>query len=190
VKHKITPRQLEALLASYFGQRIVNRPTGVRGVSGELWWTSQTNMGGAVRRMADDLRERGYVTTYNHYEDFGDKKSDELTTKGYAALEERLDKLPIIKNVYGEPIKRIEINRDELRERANQRALREAEIENKRFIKRQAKREIAERRAAADRAKLLARFRQLLKDYGIADNWDDEQVLRFAEQAGDALHSY
>lgn len=197
MKYKTTQRQLMALLACYHGQRAVYYAGSVYGEAhekaGQPVWYSRTNMGGAAGRMAEDLRERGFITDYNRHDDFGDKSSNELTALGYDAIAERLreGKLPKLKDVYGNTT--LDLNQfvklDELRDRQEARMQREAEMERLRTEKRQRAREAAERSRLRDREKLLARFRQLLKDYGIADNWSDDQVLRFAEQAGDALHA-
>jgi hypothetical protein len=195
MKHKITPRQLMALLACYHGQRATYYAGSVYGSghekAGQPVWYSRTNMGGAAGRMAEELRERGFITDYNRHEEFGDKSSSDLTVIGYEAIEERIGKLPKLKDVYGNETFDFNtyLSVVTLRERKEARRQREAEMVRLRAEQREREREIAERRRQRDREKLLARFRQLLKDYGIADNWSDDQVLRFAEQAGDALHA-
>lgn len=186
MEYKITDRQLMALLACYFGERINQRATGVYGAghdkAGQPYWTSQTSMGGAVGRMADDLRNRGFVTEYNRYEDFGDKSSNDLTAKGYAALAERLGHLPTISNIYGEVVYQFEIDPAELENRRKARIDRESEMERIRAERLEESRERSRQNREKAARERLEKLRNLFREHGLADNWADAHLIEFADR--------
>lgn len=185
-EHAITPRQLSALLACYYGQRPHDEPNGVYGgehpQAGSPYWGGRTNMGGAVGRMVEGLRDRGYITEYNRYEDFGDKSSGNLTVKGFDALIERLDDLPAIKNVYGEAVYQFAIPREEIVALRDARAEREADMIRQREAKRTADRDSARAARARANAARLVKLRALFAEEGLADNWSDERLVEFADK--------
>lgn len=186
MKHKITPRQLVALLAAYHGERPYDSPDGLYGPghekAGKPVWRGRTNMGGAVARMVEDLRDRGFLTEYNRHEDFGDKTPNVLTAKGFEAILERLGELPEVKSFGDRPAYRFEIDPKELGARLGARMQREAEIERLREEARTAERD--RRREAAERAERarLAKLRVLFAEEGLADNWPDERLAAFADK--------
>lgn len=71
MQHKITERGLIALLAVYFGQDPYSEPSGVYGGgdarAGQAVWRQRTNMGGAIRRMCDGLRENGFLADWDRF---------------------------------------------------------------------------------------------------------------------------
>jgi hypothetical protein len=191
MKHKLTDRQLAALVAVYFGASANEEPMGIYSPdhpdsdkAGKPYWRRRTSMGGAVGRMMDGLREQGLLSDPNRYERLqGKPYADlygQLTAKGYEALGERLDKLPTIKQL-GEVIYRFTIDPAELEQRRAARADREAEMDRLRKEERDADRVVqAERRERANQKK-LADLRKLFQAKGLADNWDDQQLLDFAD---------
>jgi hypothetical protein len=190
MKHQITDRAVMALLACYYGERPNTRATGVYGAAhnkaGRPFWIGQTNMGGAVYRMVEDLRERGFITSYNRYEDFGDKSSNDLTVLGYEALEERAkaDKLPKITNAHGETLYdfNLAVSVVTLIERKEVRRKRETEQVCLRAEKQESERQLARERSARAREKQITKLRKLFGDYGLADNWSDDELLRFVDK--------
>jgi hypothetical protein len=192
-QHRITDRQLMALLACYDGQRPHYRAAGTYGdaheKAGKPYWTSQTNMGGAVSRMVEDLRTRGYITDFNRYEAFGDKSSSDLTVKGFEAIEERLGKLPKSQHWTGARIFDFNefVKLDELRERKEQRRQREAEMVRLRAAAAEQARQEAQQDIEVRRTDQLRRMRGLLSELGIGDNWSDDKVLGFGRDVADAM---
>ena len=81
---QITERQLEALVAVYLGgypwQRVAGAP--------EEPQVYTARAGGAVERMCESLRKRGYLTDNCHYRPDDPAKEDgnKLTVKGYDAI--------------------------------------------------------------------------------------------------------
>jgi hypothetical protein len=196
MEHKITPRQLEALVSCYFGQLAGSWAKDVFGEghekAGQPVWRYYRGGGNAVYRMVEELRHRGYISNPIRGDQFGDKSHSDLTAKGYAALQERLDKLPAIRSYDGAVIYQFEIDRDDLIERAKQRTLFEEETARKRAAAKEEQNRRFREHQERDRAKLVARFRQLFKDHSMLTtaHWGDQEVLEFAEQAGDAIHSH
>lgn len=191
MNHNITPRQLSVLVSCYFGQPPHWEATSLYGgaheKAGEPYWRPRTNMGGAVRRMVDDLADRGFITTRDRHDPHGDKSDGDLTVKGYDALQERLDRLPALKDVYGNIIYKFSIDEAEIAERKRERNGREAEMIRLRAQAREEERRQFRAAALKRRAKKLTELRALFADRGIADNWSDEDVLSFGEQVGDVL---
>lgn len=194
MKHKITDRQLTALLAIYFGQGPYMDTDGLYGPAhekaGTPVWRHRTNMGGAIRLMADRLREGGFVTDWGHHSERHKpyyETGSQLTVKGFEAIEERLGKLPKVKNRYtsdGDTVFDFNeaVKPDELTASKQARARREAEIERLRKEERdQNRREMA---AHAERyaAEKLAKLRELFTERGLADNWSDDELIAFAER--------
>lgn len=186
MKHKITDRQLVALLACYYHQRAIDQPYGVYGKAheraGQPYWRAGTNMGGAAQRMADDLRDRDFVTSYNRYEEFGDKTSNQLTVLGFEALAERLDRLPKIKDVYGNVIYEFRIDPAELEERRARREEAEQKMQRLRLEKAVEARVQRQRWKRQAERKRLASLRALFNEHGLADNWADGQLIEFADK--------
>src|SRR5207253_2074524 len=137
MKHKLTERQLVALLATWFGQYAGDEPSGVYGEAhekaGQPVWVRRTSMGGAVGRMMEGLRDKGFLTTGDHYTQ-SDKpwydRANRLTFKAYEALEERLGKFPTIKRHWSgsddSDFFNQTITAEELAQRKQERADREA----------------------------------------------------------------
>lgn len=169
MKHDITPRQLEVLLASYFNQPSLKRRPSPRSgdehTATEIWWLP--SHGNASRRMIQRLRDLGYLTEYYRHEDFGDKSSDDLTAKGYEALAERHSTLP--------PGWRRLVLQSELATRLSQRRAREDEIERLRHAKIEETRRIGQERVAKRREELIGKMRAVLADFrvDVADQSDD-----------------
>jgi hypothetical protein len=193
MKHKLTERQLTGLLAVYFGQRPSDEPRGTYGdgheKAGQPYWVSRTSMGGAVRRMCDGLRDNGFLTDWDNHSLRDSpyyEQGNQLTVKGYEALEERLGKFPKISphwsgrldsDFFNEMVKP-----EELGARKQSRADREAEIV--RLRKEELDAELAQKAQwrAEYAAKKLAKLRELFKGEGLADNWSDEKLLDFADK--------
>jgi hypothetical protein len=193
MQHKITDRQLLALTAIYFGQSGIEEPSGIYSPehpdpekAGKPYWRRRTSMGGALRRMMDALRDGGFVSDPSIYERRQKKPYADgyglLTVKGFEALEERLEKLPVVKDYGGQVIYRFEIDAQELAAKKQARADREAEMD--RLRKEELEREREERAQAriAREAQNLAKLRDLFKTEGLADNWDDARLLAFADR--------
>jgi hypothetical protein len=192
MQHKITERQLMALLAGYFGQPTSYVAANVYGPdhpkAGQPVWHTSSNAGGSVRRMADDLRERGYLTSYNRHEEWGDKSSYDLTVLGFEALQERLGKLPTIENIYGDVIYDFNehVHLSDVVVRKEERRVREALMAQRRDEHRiEQKRAHDELRKKIERRQ-LERLRAILRDRGIGDNWSDQDVLAFHEEIASA----
>jgi phage protein D len=136
--------------------------------------------------MVEGLREAGLMSDPSgfdrkHNKPYADQDG-QLTVKAYEALEERLDRLPVVKDYCGEVIYRFEIDAQELAAKKQARADREAEMD--RLRKEELEREREERAQAriAREAQNLAKLRDLFKTEGLADNWDDARLLAFADR--------
>jgi hypothetical protein len=116
LKHKITDRQLIALLAIYHSQRAWDEPSGVYPDSnterrGQVIWRSRTNMGGAIQRMVETLRQKGYISDPVSFERRMKKPyadaHNALTFLGYEAIEERRKarSLPVVNAAFNAPLK-------------------------------------------------------------------------------------
>lgn len=165
---KLTKRQVEALFARYHGERLNQKFSGFNH-AGKPWFVHVSSMGGAVWRMAEDLRDRGFLTRYEK----GVETSDQLTAKALDALLERLDKLPA------------PIDRQEILERLEARREVEASRQQVREQQRAEDRRLIAEDSARRRAQRLVELRRLFGEHGLADNWSDEQLLIFGEKVAD-----
>lgn len=193
MKHKVTPRQLEALVAVYFGESPWDEPSGIYSPehsdpakAGKPYWHRRTNMGGAISRMVQTLYDNEFLSRPNAYERREKKPYADgynlLTVKAYHAIAERLDSLPVIKNHRSETIYQFSIDAAELEQRKSERAAREAEMDRLRKEEQDAER--ARRVAAGERAReqRLTKLREMFKERGLADNWSDVDLLEFADR--------
>ena len=193
MKHKLTDRQLVALLAVYHGQRISDEPSGVYGEAheqaGQPYWRARTNMGGAIHRMAETLRDSGFVTEGDHYS-LRDKpwydRPGHLTVKAYEAIEERRGKLPVVNDRWDGKLPQydfnVQLDAATLQERKERRREREAEITRLIADEQAQARAQRERNAAEAKDRKLARLRELFGKEGLADNWSDDQLLTFSDK--------
>lgn len=191
MQHKITERQLTALVAIYVGASPTEEPHGIYGAdhpdpekAGKPYWRRRTSMGGAVGRMMEALRDGGFISdpySFERGKPYHDSYG-QLTVKGYEALAERLDRLPKVKDHRGDVLYSFEIDAAELEQRKQARADREVEMQ--RLRKEDLDAERAERAAAREQAKTikLAKLRELFSGRGLADNWSDEELLEFADR--------
>lgn len=196
MEHKLTDRQLMALLAIYYGEGPQVAASGVYGEThekaGRPFWRGRTSMGGAVRRMCDKLREEGLVTDWDHRSEHHEPYYDhgnQLTVKGYEAIEERIGKLPVVKDYWsGKPA--FDFNTDlsvvTLRERKEQRRAREAEIVRLRAEKQAHVRAEIIAGNVERRQRQLAELRKIFDERGLAGNWSDDELLTFAKQVWEA----
>lgn len=193
MKHKLTERQLMALLAVYFGESPTDEPSGIYGEvhekAGQPVWRRRTSMGGAIRRMTDGLRENGFLTDWDHHS-LSDKpyyeRGNQLTVKAYEALEERLGKFPKIKRHWSgndeSDLFNQTINSAELAIRKAARADREAEIQRLRKEELDQQRSQRAEWAKRNAERKLAKLRELFRAEGLADNWGDSRLLEFADR--------
>lgn len=190
MQHKLTDRQLLALVAGYCGQRVWDEPRGIYGEAhekaGQPVWYARTNMGGAAQRMVETLRTNGFLSAPNSWERREGKPYADgynlLTVKGYEALEERLDRLPTIKDYRGDVVYRFKFDPAEVAARKQARATREAEMARLRKEEQEADRAARAATAAANAERRMEKLRKLFRDKGLADNWSDQELLDFADR--------
>lgn len=177
----LTKRQLEGLEAAFIFGTPYQSPFG-----GSAGGRHVRSMGGARRRMVDELCSSGYLARYDRERE---PKANALTAKGLRALIAELERRAVSKHQLPDFRAMAAERLAKAREALPAREAHEAALARRDEEERAAARARREEANARERTKKLARMRQIFADHGFAESiadWSEEKLLGFLEQCVDA----